>query len=101
MDTRRIGSLAVSVAGLGCNNFGMTIEYEQSARVVDAAIDAGITFFDTADVYGGTRSEAFLGRALAGRRNSVVIATKFGMRVDDTRQGARPEYVKQAAEDSL
>jgi aryl-alcohol dehydrogenase-like predicted oxidoreductase len=101
METRRIGTLSVSAVGLGCNNFGMTIDYDASARVVDAAIEAGITFFDTADIYGGTKSEAFLGRALADRRDAVVIATKFGMRVDQARQGARPEYVRQAAEDSL
>jgi len=101
VETRRIGSLAVSLVGLGCNNFGMTIDEDASARVVDAAIDAGITFFDTADIYGGTKSEVFLGRALAGRRDAVVIATKFGMRVDAARQGARPEYVRQAADDSL
>jgi aryl-alcohol dehydrogenase-like predicted oxidoreductase len=99
--TRRIGSLEVSLVGLGCNNFGMTIGDEASARVVHAALDAGITFFDTADIYGGTNSEVFLGRALAGRREQVVIATKFGMRVDATRHGARPEYVRQAADDSL
>jgi aryl-alcohol dehydrogenase-like predicted oxidoreductase len=101
MDNRRIGSLQVSVVGLGCNNFGMTIDEQATARVVDAALDAGINFFDTADIYGGTKSEVFLGRALGGRRERVVIATKFGMRVDATRHGARPEYVKQAAEDSL
>jgi Predicted oxidoreductases (related to aryl-alcohol dehydrogenases) len=68
---------------------------------VHAALDAGITFFDTADIYGDTRSEVFLGRALGKRREHVVIATKFGMAVDDQRRGARPEYVKQACEDSL
>jgi aryl-alcohol dehydrogenase-like predicted oxidoreductase len=101
MDRRPVGSLQVSVVGLGCNNFGMTIDEQATARVVDAAIDAGINLFDTADIYGGTKSEVFLGRALAGRRHRVVIATKFGMRVDATKKGARPEYVKQAAEDSL
>lgn len=101
METRRIGSLNVSLVGLGCNNFGMTLDYEGSVRVIDAALDAGITFFDTADIYGGTKSETFIGRALAGRRHRVVVATKFGMRVDESRQGARPEYVRQAAEDSL
>jgi aryl-alcohol dehydrogenase-like predicted oxidoreductase len=101
METRRIGSLEVSLVGLGCNNFGMLIDADASARVVRAAIDAGISFFDTADIYGGTKSEVFLGRALAGQRDSVVIATKFGMRVDAARQGARPEYVRQAADDSL
>jgi aryl-alcohol dehydrogenase-like predicted oxidoreductase len=101
VDTRKIGSLDVSLVGLGCNNLGMTLDYEASARVVHAAIEAGITFFDTADIYGATKSEVFLGRALDGRRDQVVIATKFGMRVDEQRHGARPEYVRQAADDSL
>ena len=89
METRRIGSLEVSLVGLGCNNFGMRIDDEASARVVHAALDAGITFFDTADIYGATQSEVFLGRALAGRRDAAVVATKFGMRVDAERQGAQ------------
>jgi aryl-alcohol dehydrogenase-like predicted oxidoreductase len=101
METRRIGSLEVSLAGLGCNNFGMGLDSARSARVIDAALDAGITFFDTADIYGSTESEVFLGRALAGRRDNVVVATKFGMRIDDRRQGAKPDYVGRAAEDSL
>jgi aryl-alcohol dehydrogenase-like predicted oxidoreductase len=101
MQSRRIGTLEVSLAGLGCNNFGMRIDEPESVRVVHAAIDAGITFFDTADIYGSTNSEVYLGHALAGRRDRVVIATKFGMRVDAERKGARPEYVRRAAEDSL
>lgn len=101
LDTRRIGSLDVSVVGLGCNNFGWKLDEAGTATVVHAALDAGITFFDTADIYGGTRSEVFLGRALGKRRDQVVIATKFGMAVDDQRRGARPEYVMQACEDSL
>jgi aryl-alcohol dehydrogenase-like predicted oxidoreductase len=101
MDTRHIGSLAVSVVGLGCNNFGMRLDYAGTETVVHAALDAGITFFDTADIYGSTRSEEFLGRALAGRRADVVLATKFGMPVDDHRKGAKPAYVRQALEDSL
>ncbi len=101
METRSIGSLAVSAVGLGCNNFGMRLDYAGTAAVVDAALDAGINFFDTADIYGDTRSEQFLGRALAGRRERVILATKFGMRVDDQRQGAKPVYVRQALEDSL
>ena len=101
METRRIGSLELSLAGLGCNNFGMGLDYDRSARVIGAALDAGITFFDTADIYGSTESEVFLGRALAGRRDDAIVATKFGMRVDDERQGAKPEYVRRAAEDSL
>jgi aryl-alcohol dehydrogenase-like predicted oxidoreductase len=102
MNTRRIGSLTVSVVGLGCNNFGMTIDGRQSADVVRAALDAGINFFDTADIYGGTDSERFLGKALGTRRNDVVIATKFGMRANDQFQGgAKPEYVRRAADASL
>src|SRR6476659_4781147 len=101
MQTRKIGSLSVSVVGLGCNNFGGRLDADATARVVHAALDAGINFFDTADIYGGTRSEEFLGRALAGRRNEVVIATKFGGKIDEERLGARPEYVRRAADDSL
>ena len=102
MKTRRIGTLTVSVVGLGCNNFGMTIDEKQSAGVVHAALDAGINFFDTADVYGGTRSEEYLGRALATRRGEVVLASKFGLRAsDEFPGGARPDYVKRAAEASL
>jgi aryl-alcohol dehydrogenase-like predicted oxidoreductase len=101
MDHRRIGSLRVSVVGLGCNNFGMRIDEAATERVVTTALDAGISFFDTADIYGSTKSEEFLGRALAGLRQHAVIATKFGMAVDDNRRGARPEYVTRAAEDSL
>jgi aryl-alcohol dehydrogenase-like predicted oxidoreductase len=101
METRSIGSLQVSLVGLGCNNFGKRLDAAGTLAVVDAALEAGINFFDTADIYGATQSEQFLGKALAGRRQRVVLATKFGMRVDDRRQGARPEYVRQAAEDSL
>lgn len=101
METRRIGSLEVSVVGLGCNNFGPRLDAAASAAVVDAALDAGIDFFDTADIYGKGLSEEYLGRAVAGRRRDVIIATKFGKPMDEHRQGARPEYVRQAAEDSL
>jgi aryl-alcohol dehydrogenase-like predicted oxidoreductase len=80
----------------------MTIDERRSADVVHAALDASINFFDTADIYGSTRSEEFLGKALAGRRNQAVIATKFGMRVDASRQGgARPDYIRQSVEGSL
>src|SRR5215218_8240726 len=101
MDTRRIGSLEVSVVGLGCNNFGRRLDSGATSAVVDAALDAGVNFFDTADVYGGTKSEEFLGRALSRRRDEVVLATKFGAQVDEQRKGAKPEYVGQAVEDSL
>ena len=101
MEMRRIGSLDVSIAGLGCNNFGMRIDAAATERVVHAALDAGVNFFDTADIYGATKSEEFLGRALKDRRDRAIVATKFGMAVDDRRKGARPEYVKQACDDSL
>jgi len=101
LPTRKIGALNVTVAGLGCNNFGWRIDANATAKVVDAAIDAGINFFDTADIYGGGESEQYLGRALGNRRKQVIVATKFGMKMDDRRQGAKPAYVRQAAEDSL
>jgi aryl-alcohol dehydrogenase-like predicted oxidoreductase len=101
MERRSIGSLRVSVVGLGCNNFGMRIDEAAAGRVVGAALEAGINFFDTADIYGATKSEEFLGRALAGRRHEAIVATKFGMAVDEQRRGARPNYVHRAAEDSL
>jgi aryl-alcohol dehydrogenase-like predicted oxidoreductase len=101
MELRSIGSLRVPVVGLGCNNFGMRIDADATERVVRAALDTGINFFDTADIYGSTKSEEFLGRALARRRHEAIVATKFGMAVDDKRRGARPEYVRRAAEDSL
>ncbi|XXY52203.1 aldo/keto reductase [Sorangium sp. So ce269] len=102
MEKRRIGSLEVSVVGIGCNNFGGRIDEQRTAAVVDAALDAGINFFDTADIYGGTRSEELLGRALGGRRSQVIIATKFGLPLDDERKGgAKPAYIQRAVEDSL
>jgi aryl-alcohol dehydrogenase-like predicted oxidoreductase len=101
MEKRSIGSLQVSLVGLGCNNFGWRVDEEATRNVVHAALDAGINFFDTADIYGNTKSEDFLGRALRGRREEAVIATKFGMKVDEQRKGGRPEYVRQACEDSL
>ena len=104
MELRRIGELEVSVAGLGCNNFGMRIDEEATRAVVDAAIDAGVNFFDTADLYGATLSEEMLGRALGSRRDDVVIATKFGMLKppeDSGLTGGHPEWVARACEDSL
>jgi aryl-alcohol dehydrogenase-like predicted oxidoreductase len=101
MDTRRIGSLEASVVGLGCNNFGRRLDAQATSAVVDAALEAGITFFDTADTYGDTKSEEYLGRALGRRREDVVVATKFGSRIDEQRRGARPEYVHRAVDDSL
>ena len=104
METSKLGSLDVSAVGLGCNNFGMRIDQDQTTAVVGAAIDAGITLFDTADVYGGRgQSEVFLGKALGSRRDEVVVATKFGspMSDDGRSQGGSPRWIKQAVEDSL
>lgn len=80
MEIRRLGSskLEVGVVGLGCNNFGMRIDEAASRAVVNAALDAGITLFDTADMYGDGKSEIFLGRALGSERSRAVVATKFG-----------------------
>jgi aryl-alcohol dehydrogenase-like predicted oxidoreductase len=101
MKTRKIGSLDATVVGLGCNNFGTRIDASATARVVHAALDSGVRFFDTADIYGGGRSEEFLGRALGDRRREVVIATKFGKPMPDGARGAAPSYVRSAAEASL
>ena len=102
---RRLGSsdLEVTVVGLGCNNFGGRIDEEASRAVIDAALDAGVTFFDTADVYGnGGGSEEIIGRALGSRRDRVVLATKFGHGLGDgeTARGSRP-YIRKAVEASL
>jgi aryl-alcohol dehydrogenase-like predicted oxidoreductase len=96
METRKLGSLDVSLVGLGCNNFGMRLDEERSAAVVHAALDAGVTLFDTADIYGGSLSEEFLGRALGARREEVVVATKFG-----AMEGAHPDVVRRACDASL
>src|SRR5690349_1827255 len=101
MEKRKIGSLEVSVVGLGCNNFGWRIDAPATARVVDAALHAGINFLDTADIYGNGESEDFLGRALMGRRESVVIATKFGSRMEGIGEGAKPDYIRRALDGSL
>jgi aryl-alcohol dehydrogenase-like predicted oxidoreductase len=101
VEKRKIGSLEVSLAGVGCNNFGWRIDAEGTAAVVNAAIESGINFFDTADIYGTGQSEEFLGRALKGRRDKVLIATKFGMKMAEGKEGGKPAYVLQAAEDSL
>ncbi|HVA52626.1 MAG TPA: aldo/keto reductase [Acidimicrobiales bacterium] len=101
MQQRSLGSLRVSEVGLGCNNFGARLDQAGATRVVNGALEAGVNFFDTADIYGATRSEVFLGKALGERRADVVIATKFGMPIDDAHVGASPGYVREACEDSL
>jgi aryl-alcohol dehydrogenase-like predicted oxidoreductase len=101
VETRTIGSLKVSVVGLGCNNFGMRIGRKETDAVVGAALDAGITLFDTADIYGGTKSETYLGAALGARRDEIVLATKFGAPYDDHEGGGSASYIRTAVEDSL
>jgi aryl-alcohol dehydrogenase-like predicted oxidoreductase len=105
MRTRQLGDRGpeVSVVGLGCNNFGMRVDLEGTRAVVDAALDAGVTLLDTADVYGGRgKSEEFLGEALQGRRDRVVLATKFGGDMGDgtTARGSRA-YIHKAVDESL
>jgi aryl-alcohol dehydrogenase-like predicted oxidoreductase len=95
----------VSVVGLGCNNFGMRVDLDGTRAVVEAALDAGVTLFDTADIYGGKGgSESFLGEVLEGRgrREGVVLATKFGGDMGDG-TGARGsrDYIRKAVEGSL
>jgi aryl-alcohol dehydrogenase-like predicted oxidoreductase len=103
MRTRKLGLLEVTVVGLGCNNFGGRLDEQGTKAVVDAALDAGVTFFDTADVYGNQGgSETVLGRLLQGRRDQVVLATKFGGDMGDgaTRRGSR-DYILRALDASL
>jgi aryl-alcohol dehydrogenase-like predicted oxidoreductase len=97
------GGPQVSAVGLGTNNFGGRIDYDATVAVIDAAIEHGITLFDTADIYGQGMSEDFIGRALEGRRDGVVLATKFGKEMDERpeeRRGSR-EYIRWACEASL
>ena len=105
MQSRAIGKsgLRVSEIGLGCNNFSARLDFEGSRAVVNKALDLGITLFDTADVYGNTGSESFLGRLLGDRRMDIVLATKFAMQIgpDARNQGASRGYIMRAAEASL
>src|ERR1051325_1817219 len=110
MRYRRLGTsgLLVSVVGIGCNNFGRKLDADGTRAVVDAALDAGITLFDTADIYGTPHgaSEETLGAALKGRRDEIVLATKFGMDMEGLNGndfGARGSrrYIVRAVEASL
>jgi aryl-alcohol dehydrogenase-like predicted oxidoreductase len=105
MEFRRLGmsGLKVSEVGLGCNNFGMRIDQAGTDSVASAAIEAGVTFFDTADVYGAKQSEVMLGKALAGKRHEVVVATKFAMPTGagPGERGGSRGYVVNALEASL
>lgn len=101
MKTHAIGSLEVTVVGLGTNNFGLGMAADEVPAVVNAALEAGINFFDTADSYGA--SEERLGAALGRRRDDVLIATKFAspLRGEPDTGGARPDYVRRAVDASL
>jgi aryl-alcohol dehydrogenase-like predicted oxidoreductase len=100
MRVRMLGPLEVSVVGLGCNNFGRRVDAEGTRAVVDAALEVGVTFFDTAESYGNGQSEGFLGRALEGRREKVVLATKFGGGQAGRGKGSRSE-IRKALDGSL
>ncbi|WP_046864097.1 aldo/keto reductase [Microvirga massiliensis] len=106
MQLRNLGKsgLRVSTVGLGCNNFGGRLDLEASRRVVHKALDLGITFLDTADIYGDAGgSETILGEILGDHRKEIVLATKFGMVMSEERQlkGASRRYIMSAVEDSL
>jgi aryl-alcohol dehydrogenase-like predicted oxidoreductase len=94
-------TISMSAVGLGCDNFGVTLDLKQARDVVSAAIDEGVTLFDTADIYGYTTSERFLGQALGPRRSDVTVTTKFGIRHGELAGGAGPAYVRTALEASL
>lgn len=103
MRTAHIGSIEVSAIGLGCNNFGRALDQEGTNAVVAAALECGITFFDTSSNYGSGQSEGFLGNALGSHRDDVVIGTKFGQVIAgmEGSGGARPDYVRKIMERSL
>jgi aryl-alcohol dehydrogenase-like predicted oxidoreductase len=106
VEQRRLGKsgLEVSLVGLGCNNFGGRTDFEATRKVVHKALDLGITLFDTADIYGNRgRSEDFLGQLLGDRRKDIVLASKFGMAMDEagTLKGASRRYIMSAIEASL
>lgn len=101
METRIIGSLKVSVVGLGCNNFGRRLDAQKTADVLNAAMDAGINFFDTADIYGSGLSETYMAPVIKPHRDKVVIASKFGMAMEGQGSGASVAYIQKAIEASL
>ncbi len=103
METTRLGvsDLDVSRVGLGCNNFGGRLDRPATRAVVDAALDAGITFLDTADIYGSGDSERFIGAALGERRDLVVLGTKFGSDASIPGPGGSRDHLRRAFEASL
>src|SRR6202046_5648038 len=104
--TRRLGSLGLEVSALGLGCLGMSQSYgaaddQESIATIHRAVDLGVTLFDTAEAYGPFKNEELLGRALKGKRSQVVIATKFGWRIQDGRVDgvdSRPEHVREVAE---
>ncbi|HJP85431.1 MAG TPA: aldo/keto reductase [Gemmatimonadaceae bacterium] len=101
LQQRKIGSLRVSVVGVGCNNFGGRIDEIRTREVINTALDEGINFFDTADMYAEGRSEELIGKILGPRRQQVIIASKFGNDMPGQGSGARPEYIRKAIDGSL
>src|SRR5690348_13804076 len=106
LPTRALGGSGIeaSAVGLGCNNFGRRLDLEGTAAVLEAALAAGVTFFDTADVYGRGESERLMGQVLGGRRDEFVLATKFGMEMREAEgvpanlaRGSR-DYIRWALE---
>jgi len=103
MQYRELGELQVSVIGLGCNNFGMRLDAQGTKLVVDAAIDAGINYFDTAESYGTGLSEEYLGQAIKGRRDQVLVASKWGHTVSlaEGERGGDPAQIRARLDASL
>jgi aryl-alcohol dehydrogenase-like predicted oxidoreductase len=103
LDKRKIGDLEITIIGIGCNNFGSRLDSASTDAVVHVAMEVGINFFDTADVYGDGVSEEYLAKALGSRREEVIIATKFGAQLgeDPSQSGASPRWIEKAVDDSL
>jgi len=103
METMRLGrsDLEVSRVGLGCNNFGGRLDKAATRAVLDAALEAGVTFLDTADIYGSSDSERFIGEILADRRDRIVLATKFGQDASVPGPGGSSSHIRRAHELSL
>jgi aryl-alcohol dehydrogenase-like predicted oxidoreductase len=103
LDKRKIGDIEVTIIGIGCNNFGSRLDSASTDAVVHAAMEVGINFFDTADVYGDGVSEEYLAKALGSRSEEIIIATKFGAQLgeDPSQSGASPRWIEKAVEGSL
>jgi aryl-alcohol dehydrogenase-like predicted oxidoreductase len=103
VEVTRLGSsdLEVSRVGLGCNNFGRRVDRDGTRAVIDAALEAGVTFLDTADTYGSGDSERFIGAALGDRRGQVLLATKFGQNTSIPGPGGSRDHLRRAVDASL